>query len=126
MSLSVESISKLGAANNSSSYLPEKRQEAFNIAKISIAKGINLDEFNDNLKHEFLKRALVLRSSCESKALMLMEQNKEALNALYTAILKHGALTGKMIDTILAEHQLNGLASDQNLLNLIDHAFMNA
>lgn len=117
---------QLGAANNSSSYLPEKRQEAFNIAKISIAKGINLDEFNDNLKHEFLKRALVLRSSCESKALMLMEQNKEALNALYTAILKHGALTGKAIDTILAEHQLNGLASDQNLLNLIDHAFMNA
>lgn len=111
---------QLGAANNSSAYLPEKRQEAFDIAKMTIAKGIKVDDFNDSLKNEFLKRAMALRSACETKAALLMEQNKEALNAVYTALLKHSTLTGKAIDTILAQHKLKGLEVDQNILSFVE------
>lgn len=113
---------QLGSSNNSSAYLPEKHQEAFDIAKMTITKGIRIDEFNDSLKNEFLKRALALRGSCEAKAAILMEQNKDALNALYTALLKHGTLSGKAIDNILAQYQLKGLEHDQNLFNFIESA----
>jgi ATP-dependent Zn protease len=117
---------QLGAPNNSSAYLPEKRQEAFEIAKITITKGVKIDDFNEQLKNEFLKRALALRSSCEAKATMLIEQNKEALQALYAAILKHGTLSGKAIDAILAQHQLKGLELDQHVFNFIEAAPISA
>ena len=117
---------QLGAANNSASYLSEKRQDAFNIAKMSITKGVNIDEFNDTLKNEFLKRALALRSSCETKAAMLMEQNKEALNALYQTLLKYGTLSGKAVDMILNQYPLKGLAFDQSIFNFIEEAPMSA
>jgi ATP-dependent Zn protease len=111
---------QLGSSNNSSAYLPEKHQEAFDIAKMMITKGIKIDDFNDGLKNEFLKRALALRGSCEAKAAMLMEQNKEALSALYNALLKHGTLTGKAVDNILAQFELKGLEHDQNIFNFIE------
>jgi ATP-dependent Zn protease len=111
---------QLGAANNSSSYLPEKRQEAVDIAKMMITKGVRIEDFNEAIKQEFIKRALVLRASCEAKAATLMEQNKDALNALYNALMKHGTLSGKAIDNILAQYQLKGLEHDQNAFNFIE------
>lgn len=117
---------QLGVANNSSSYLPEKRQEAVDIARMMITKGIRLEDFNETIKQEFIKRALVLRAGCEAKAAALMEQNKDALNALYNALLKHGTLNGKTVDAILAQHTLKGLELDLNMINFIESAPISA
>jgi cell division protease FtsH len=110
----------LGKANNSEKYLKDKRQEALDIAKGVISKGMNIDEFDDSFKRLFIARVMSFLNACEAKSALLMGQNKEALQALYAELLKRKTLTGTQIDAILARYTLSNSTQDDAILDIID------
>jgi ATP-dependent Zn protease len=110
----------LGKANNSATYLAEKRQEAFEIAKKAVSNGIDIDTLDDKLKTEYYKRALAFRNACDKKAAQLMEKNKQALERIAGALFEDKTLTGRQIDAILAQCTLSAPTIDNEILNIMD------
>jgi hypothetical protein len=110
----------LGKAHNSPSYLAEKRQDAFDIAKKSISNGVNINDLDDSLKTEYYKRAMAFRNACDKKVTALLEKNKEALEALAGALFKFETLTGRDIDLILSHCTITLPEQDDALLNMMD------
>ncbi len=110
----------LSKSNNSNAYLAEKRLEAFEIAKKAVLNGINIDQLDDKLKHEYLARAMSLRNACYKNATTLLEQNKEALQLLARALLEYETLTGRDIDALMSECTITPLAKDNSIIDMMD------
>lgn len=113
----------LGQLNNSTSYQAEHRQEAFEIAKKVVTNGVEIGNLDDALKNEYYKRALAFRNACSKKATALMEQNRDALEALANTLYEYETLSGKDVDAILSQFKLITPEQDDTILEIVNNEY---
>ena len=87
---------------SSSSYHPEERHLAYEIAKSVVFDGIDPQQLSKDTKNALLEDAFKMVQTCESEMLNMFEKNKPILQKLVDALVKHKMLSKDELDDLIA------------------------
>jgi cell division protease FtsH len=83
------------------SYHPEVSQRAFDIAKSIVLQGIDINTLPDDLKTQYIEKALALRKTYEQEIMALLSAHKDALKLIADALQERETLSYEDIDALL-------------------------
>ncbi|MFI5332854.1 MAG: AAA family ATPase, partial [Candidatus Babeliales bacterium] len=83
------------------SYHPEASQRAFDIAKSIALQGIDLSTLPDDLRKQYVEKALALRTTYEQEIMALLSAHQAELKLIADALQQHETLSYEDIDALL-------------------------
>jgi len=79
------------------SYHKEDAQNAFDLAKLLAARGLDFNQFSDSIKTGYLNDAFAIKKQCEQEIHALLAQHKDKLIAIVDALCLHKSLSGQEV-----------------------------
>jgi len=105
------------------SYNQECSHLSFAIAKSIASKGLDLNQFSNELKNKYLEKALQIQEQCEAEITELLTKHKDKLQKLADALLEQQTLTGYEADKVVGIEQRPELnAPDMHELGIAETA----
>ena len=83
------------------SYYPDNKQQALEIVKSLVFKGINVDALPDQLKTAKYEQTFALLDELEQEVFELLKNNRNKLEALVDALLEEKILDGEQVEAVI-------------------------